>query len=130
MTERERLVELITNAKRDDPEDGSFTEFLADYLLAKDAFAPPVKVGDKIYVAIWDFLIDEWYIADETVTEVGSRGCFVSGYRPARDDIDSFFPWENFGVQVGSEIVCFTLEEAETALAERQANPTEKGGAE
>ncbi len=130
MTEHERLVELIINAKRDDPEDGSFVDYLADYLLANGAFAPPVKVGDKIYVAIYDFVPGQWYIADETVTEVGSRGCFISGYRPARDDIDSVIPWENFGVQVGDEIVCYTREEAETALAERQANPTEKGGAE
>lgn len=34
MTEREKLRDLIISAKRDDPETGSFTEWLTDYLLA------------------------------------------------------------------------------------------------
>lgn len=34
MTEREKLLDLIIAAKRNDPETGSFTEWLADYLLA------------------------------------------------------------------------------------------------
>lgn len=33
MTEHEAMVELIIQAKREDPETGSFTEFLADFLL-------------------------------------------------------------------------------------------------
>lgn len=31
----DKLIEMIIDAKRNDPETGSFTEFLADYLLAK-----------------------------------------------------------------------------------------------
>lgn len=34
MTDRERLIDLIIEAKRTDPETGSFTEYLADYLIA------------------------------------------------------------------------------------------------
>ena len=34
MTEREKLLDLIIAAKRHDPETGSFTEWLTDYLLA------------------------------------------------------------------------------------------------
>ena len=34
MTEREKLLNLIIAAKRHDPETGSFTEWLTDYLLA------------------------------------------------------------------------------------------------
>lgn len=34
MTEREKLLDLIIAAKREDPETGSFTEWLTDYLLA------------------------------------------------------------------------------------------------
>lgn len=30
---RDRLIELIVHAKRDDPETGNFTEFLANYLI-------------------------------------------------------------------------------------------------
>ena len=33
MTDRERLIDLIIEAKRTDPETESFTEYLADYLL-------------------------------------------------------------------------------------------------
>ena len=33
MTDREKLIDLIINAKRTDPETGSFTEYLGDFLL-------------------------------------------------------------------------------------------------
>lgn len=34
MTDREKLLDLIVSAKRDDPETGSFTEWLTDYLFS------------------------------------------------------------------------------------------------
>ena len=34
MTDRKRLIDLIIDAKRRDPETGSFTEFLADHMIA------------------------------------------------------------------------------------------------
>ena len=33
MTDRERLIDLMIGAKRTEPETGSFTDYLADYLL-------------------------------------------------------------------------------------------------
>ena len=33
MSDRERLIDLMIDAKRTEPETGSFTEHLADYLL-------------------------------------------------------------------------------------------------
>ena len=33
MTDRERLIDFMIDAKRTEPETGSFTEYLADYLL-------------------------------------------------------------------------------------------------
>ena len=33
MTDRDRLIELIIEAKKTDPETGSFNDYLADYLL-------------------------------------------------------------------------------------------------
>ena len=33
MTDRERLINLMIEAKRTDPETGSFTDYHADYLL-------------------------------------------------------------------------------------------------
>lgn len=38
--QREKLIDLIVNAKRADPETGSFTEFLADFLLGYGVFVP------------------------------------------------------------------------------------------
>ena len=40
MTARERLIDLIINAKRTDPETGSFTEWLADFLLGYGVIVP------------------------------------------------------------------------------------------
>ena len=34
MDVREKLIDLIVGAKRNDPETGSFTEYLADYLIS------------------------------------------------------------------------------------------------
>ena len=50
MTNRDRLIKLIINAKRDDPETGSFTEHLADYLLANGVIVPPCKFLQKVFV--------------------------------------------------------------------------------
>lgn len=46
---RERLVYLIIHAKKSAPETGSFTEYLAEYLLEHGVIVPPLKVGDTIY---------------------------------------------------------------------------------
>lgn len=74
MTEREKMIDLIVNAKRTDPETGSFTEWLADFLLGYGVMIPdndcdldhlreliqadrdgrcmilPVKLGDRVFV--------------------------------------------------------------------------------
>ena len=46
MTDRERLIDLIIEAKRTDPETGSFTDYLADYLLEHGVIVLPCNVGD------------------------------------------------------------------------------------
>ena len=46
MTDRERLIDLMIEAKRTDPETGSFTDYLADYLLEHGVIVLPCKVGD------------------------------------------------------------------------------------
>lgn len=38
--QRDKLIELIVNAKRDDPETCNFTEFLADFMLGYGVFVP------------------------------------------------------------------------------------------
>ena len=50
--------------------------------MEKHVFYAPVEIGQKIYVP-WDG--EEEEIVDElTITEVGSKGCFVSDYDPPR----------------------------------------------
>lgn len=46
MTDRERLINLMIEAKRTGPETGSFTDYLADYLLENGVIVLPCKVGD------------------------------------------------------------------------------------
>lgn len=43
---------------------------------------------------------NEWEIDDEVVTEVGSRGFFISGNRPAEEDMSIFVSWEEIGKEV------------------------------
>ena len=51
MTDREKLIDLIIDAKRTDPEDSSFTEYLADYLIANGVtFAKDINVPSWIPV--------------------------------------------------------------------------------
>ena len=49
MDVREKLVELIIDAKRTDPETGSFTEYLADHLIANGVTAQEwISVDDRL----------------------------------------------------------------------------------
>lgn len=50
MTDRERLIDLIIESKKTDPETGSFTDYLADYLIEHGIIVPPCKVGDTVYI--------------------------------------------------------------------------------
>lgn len=49
MTDRERLIDLMIEAKRTEPETGSFTDYLADYLLEHGVIVLPCKVGVTVY---------------------------------------------------------------------------------
>lgn len=42
MADRERLIDLMIEAKRTEPETGSFTDYLADYLLEHGVIVTPV----------------------------------------------------------------------------------------
>ena len=111
MTEKERLVELMISAKRDDPEDGSSTEFLADYLLAKGVSAPPVKIGDKVWLACTeDDTVEELEVLRITIGENATTITFT--------DETCFTVWDK-DYSVYYENVFLTREEAEKSLAER-----------
>lgn len=61
MTERERLIELLSNIDYACDNESNLQdriEFISDYLLANGVILSPVKVGDKVYVNpyTWDYL--------------------------------------------------------------------------
>ena len=49
MDVREKLIDLIIDAKRTDPEEGSFTEYLADHLISNGVTVQEwISVKDKL----------------------------------------------------------------------------------
>ena len=49
MDVREKLIDLIIDAKRTDPEEGSFTEYLADHLIANGVTVQEwISVDDRL----------------------------------------------------------------------------------
>ena len=61
MDVREKLVELIIDAKRTDPETGSFTEYLADHLIANGV------------------TVQEWINSEEMLPEFPCLALYVNG---------------------------------------------------
>lgn len=55
----------------------------------------PLQVGDKVYTKYidGDSLVQETL----TVTEVCSKGFFVSAYNPPMDDMGDFIPYSELG---------------------------------
>lgn len=109
MIDRERLIDLMIEAKRTDPETGSFTDYLADYLIEHGVIVPPCKVGDTVYsidkrvlASHWDehmYIVDKW--SEYKVCEITF----------------SLTLWE-----CGWKDIFLTREEAEQALKERENN--------
>lgn len=115
MTERERLIELLLKvdyALSTDGRDASDSaEFIADYLLAKGVFAPPCKIGDKLYTVIYDNVPKKWYIAEDNISEVGKKGLSIS--------LDAgFFDYIPYS-EIGKDYF-LNREEAEKALEEME----------
>ena len=113
MTERERLIELLKNVPKNTR---VFYDQYADWLLANGVIVPPCKVGDTAYFLLEDNIpVHKWYISEEKVTEVCSKGFFISGYCPPRDDLGEYSGYELFGKEI-----FLTKEEAEQALRQRK----------
>ena len=64
MDVREKLVELIIDAKRTDPETGSFTEYLADHLISNGV------------------TVQEWISVDDRLPEVGGYVVCIAKRNP------------------------------------------------
>lgn len=59
----------------------------------KYVFSAPVRIGDTIYA------LSEDGPEGLTVTEVGSKGCFVSEFDPPEQDLGWYFPYEDEGTE-------------------------------
>ena len=110
MTDRERLIDLMIDAKRTEPETGSFTDYLADYLLEHGVIVPPCKVGDSVYrpsdcLGVVQFVIISFNIYESEM--------FFT------DDSENIIYLPDIG-----KTVFLTREEAERALKEREDNVT------
>ena len=110
MTDRERLIDLMIDAKRTEPETGSFNEYLADHLLEHGVIVPPCKVGDSVYrpsdcLGVVQFVIISFNIYESEM--------FFT------DDSENIIYLPDIG-----KTVFLTREEAEQALRERENNVT------
>ena len=66
--------------------------------MERNVFYAPVRIGQKIYVPYEDDDGGEEEIVEElTITEVGSKGCFVSDYDPPEDDLGTYYPYCDLG---------------------------------
>lgn len=62
-----------------------------------DVHPMPCKIGDKVYTVSRDIVLDTYSIEEETVTEVGVNGLFVSAVEPPSDDFGWFYEFADFG---------------------------------
>lgn len=124
MTDRERLIDLIIEAKRIDPEAGSFAGYLADYLLEHGVIVPPCKVGDTVYIPWhWNNTNGIAFAEVEEIKIYDSNNHYMFLIDLQSDDEEfnqSFGGWK-IGKSIG-KTVFLTREEAERALKERENN--------
>ena len=118
MTDRERLIDLMIKAKRTEPETGSFTEYLADYLLEHGVIVLPCKVGDTVW------LIKNVFNGEKVVRVIAHRMIDgIGGNRLNPIWLISKYPYElRFCPSEFGKTVFLTREEAERALKERKNN--------
>ena len=96
--------------------DACKNEQLAEFLLSHGCIVFPVLPGDKIYMLLCDDVLENpWFISEETVTEVCSKGFYISSYVPPRDDRGPFISYDELSRG------CFiSFEAAQNALAKKE----------
>ena len=126
MTQREKLVELIQNAKKTTKGANCGLErdmLFADYLLENGVIVPPCKEGDKVWLVLTEKGNNDWCIFEDIVERFvrcdNYEFCFslkTFGYiyiDGQTNDLDD-------GLYDGCAY--FTKEEAEKALAEKESD--------
>ena len=122
--DRERLIDLMIDAKRTEPETGSFTEYLADYLLEHGVTVTPCKVGDTVYIP-WHWN-NKNGIAFAEVEEIkiydsNNHYMFLIDLQSDDEEFNQSFGGWKIGKSIG-KTVFLTREEAERALKECKNN--------
>ena len=120
MTDRERLIDLMIDATRTEPETGSFAEYLAEYLLEHGVVLLPCKVGDRLYEVTGRKTVSVYKVR---AIRVELFGLFIEW------DIVEGFVWQSLSGINADDIgktVFLTREEAEQALKEREKEWTEQ----
>lgn len=125
MTERERLVELITNGFYTKPvyealctNKRKACDFLADYLLENGVIVPPVKVGDTLFTLMFRGKVDlrdkdKPYKAKVVYIGINGSKNYVNVVYEKNDNMLTF----TFD-EIGDRIF-LTREEAEKAVASK-----------
>ncbi len=91
-------------------------EYMAKELIKAGAFLPPCRVGDTLCILLEDdFHVHKWFISEERVTEVGTRGVWTSGYDQTRDDMGTFWDYADMGTEWFTDRV-----DAEAALKAKE----------
>ena len=100
---KERLKELLLSSDPmkerdldDDWGDGELDE-IVDQLLANGVIVPPCKIGDKVYTVLYDDETNQHIVDEQTVTEVGINGIFVSACYFLADDFGDYLPYAELG---------------------------------
>ena len=119
MTDRERLIDLIREAKKHTKNANSDLErnmIFADYLLEHGVTVLPCKVGDRVYEITGRKTVSVYKVR---AIRVELFGLFIEW------DIVEGFVWQSLSGINADEIgktVFLTREEAEQALKERENN--------
>ncbi len=66
-------------------------------IMGRQNDVPPVPVGKTVYMLLDDTDEETDPISEEVVTEVGTRGFWLSSCVPARNDMGTFVPWSEVG---------------------------------
>ena len=94
MDVREKLVDLIIDAKRTDPEEGSFTEYLADRLIAHGVTVQGwISVDDKLPEPWKQVLIYSRHDFCESAFYIGIPGKWRVTWNHDMLDADSVTHW-------------------------------------
>ena len=94
MDVREKLIDLIIDAKRTDPEVGSFTEYLADHLIAHGVTVQEwVSVDDRLPKDWTDVLVSSRFGFLETAVYTGTPGKWRIGWNGDMLEADSITHW-------------------------------------